>query len=106
MEKLFALASEASCTIGHYASSLSDSNLLAEVSFAAQAELTIIALRNVQCNNVVASLKVGHALTYALHNASAFMAQHRGEQALGIRATQCESICVAHTCCRKFNANL
>ncbi len=46
---------------------------------------------------MVARLHAGHAFAHFHHDARAFMAQHHGEQALGVFAAQGEGVGVAHT---------
>ncbi|MNV10787.1 hypothetical protein D3C71_1013270 [compost metagenome] len=46
---------------------------------------------------MVAGLHAGHAFAHFHHDASAFMAQHHGEQAFGVVTAQGERVGVAHT---------
>jgi len=92
--------------LGHDASALCQSDLLAEIRLATLAEFALVALRDVEGNDMVAGLEVGHSLADALHDAGALMAQDHGEQALRIGTTQGEGIRVANSSGGDLNANL
>jgi len=106
VEQLLSLAAETGGALGHDSSALGKSDLLAEIRLAALAELALVALGDVESDDMVASLEVGHALADALHDAGALMSQHHWEQALRIGTAQGEGIRVADARGRDLDAHL
>ena len=62
---------------------------------AGQAELALAAFGRVERDDVVAQLERRHAFADLDHHAGAFMAEHGGEQALGVVAAEREGVRVA-----------
>ena len=94
-----AFIAEARAAVGHDALALRGADLLAQVGLAGQAELAFAAFGRVERDDMIAGLQRGHALAHFDHHARAFVAQHGGEQALGIVAAQGEGVGMATPVC-------
>ena len=91
-----AVVGKARRAIGHHALALGGAHGSTQVGLAALAEQALTALGGVQRNHVVTGLDAGHAFAHFHHNASALVAQHHREQALGVFTAQGEGVGVAH----------
>lgn len=97
VEQTLSLAGEARGSIRHHTSTLSVSDLRAQVGLLAVTELAVATLGNVAGNNVVTRLNRSHSLADTLHHTGAFVSEDRGKDALRIKATEGVQISVADT---------
>lgn len=105
-EELLALALESGGSVGQNSLTLGSSHLLTQVGLAGLAELALLALGGVEQNDRVALLDAGDTLADRLDDSGALVTEHRGENTLGIRATESVGVSVADSGVGDLDSNL
>ena len=90
-----ATAGEPAGAVGHHAPALRGADRHAQIALAAEAIFALPAFRRVERDDVIALFHAGHAGADIGHDAGAFMAEDRRENAFGIAAGQREFVRVA-----------
>jgi hypothetical protein len=104
--EILALALEPGGSVWQNTLTLGGSHLLAQVGLAGLAELALLALGSVEQNDGVSGLDAGDALADRLDDTGTLVAQNRGEDSLGIRATESVGVGVADTSVGDLDSNL
>ena len=79
-------------SIGHVTRSLRGANLSAKVRFGRLAEFTVIALRDIAGDDVIADRDRGHSLSHGLDHSGALMPEHHGEKTYYVWGKRINSI--------------
>jgi hypothetical protein len=106
VKDLLSLACEAGSSVGHNTSSLSESDLGAQIGFSRVTEFAVPTFRDVKRNYVIPRFNRGNTFTNAFDDTSSFMSKDNGENSFRILTTQGVRIRVAYARGDNFNSDL